>query len=421
MPDTALETQPADPNAIKTDEINDLLEPGPRRRRGVWLVAMALAATAAVMLARPQADERRYATEQVERRDLVAIVSATGKLEPTDQVDVGSEISSIVAEVLVDTNDRVVKGQVLARIDTTKLEQQRERSRAALLSSEAGLAQSKATQAEVAADLARLEEVHRLSEGRVPSKTELDAARAAKLRADAAVELAKAGVAESKATLESGEIDLEKSVIRSPVDGVVLDRRVEPGQTVAASFQAPVLFTIGQDLRRMNLTVYVSEADVGRVREGQRATFTVDAWPEVEFEAIVRKVSFGSKTIENVVSYEAELEVANGDLKLRPGMTATASISVAEREDVLVVSQAALRFRPPGGPPAAKFSLLPRAPELAPREPESGGPAVYALRGDELVKLDVVAGLSDGRWTEVSAPSLKAGDAVVTEVVEEGS
>ncbi|MEM8995423.1 MAG: efflux RND transporter periplasmic adaptor subunit, partial [Acidobacteriota bacterium] len=320
MPDIQTESTARGANTVNPEEIDRLLASKPRRRRGLWILGLGLAALAAALIARPQpATVGGYETERVERSDLVAVVSATGKLEPTDQVDVGSEISSIVAEVLVDTNDPVTRGQVLARIDTTKLEQQRERSRAALLSAEAGVAQSEATRAEVRADLVRLEEVHRLSGGRVPSKAELDGARAAALRADAAVELALAGVAEARASLASGEIDLEKSVIRSPIDGLVLDRKVEAGQTVAASFQAPVLFTIGQDLTRMSLTVYVSEADVGQVREGQRASFTVDAWPDAVFEATVRKVSFGSKTIENVVSYEAELDVDNADLRLRPG------------------------------------------------------------------------------------------------------
>ena len=411
-------------NTLDSQEISQLLESKPTRSRGLRIAALiGCLSLAAALLARPQSPgDRDYETVTVERRDLVATISATGKLQPTDQVDVGSEISGIVAKVLVETNDRVTRGQVLAVIDTTKLEQQTERSRAALLSAEATLAQSRATQAEVEADLARFEEVHRLSEGRVPSKSEFDSARAAKQRADAAVQVAEAGVAESKASVLANEIDLQKSVIRSPIDGIVLDRRVEPGQTVAASFQAPVLFTIGQDLSRMDLTVYVSEADVGRVAAGQTASFTVDAWPESEFEAVVRKVSFGSLTIENVVSYEAELEVANEDLKLRPGMTATASIQVAERQDVLVVSNAALRFRPPTAKKSSQgFSLVPRPPDLSRETTSEDGPAVHVLRDDQLVRVAVEVGLSNGRWTEVAASDLHAGDPVVVQMLEEAS
>jgi HlyD family secretion protein len=407
---------------VNPNEIDQILESRPRRRRG--LVAAGLvgsAGLAAVLLAGPErSGDRVYETVLVERRDLVATVSATGRLEPTDQVDVGSEISGIVARVLVDTNDQVARGQSLAAIDTTKLEQQTERSRAALLSAQAALREAEATQNQAQVDLARFEEVHRLSDGRVPSRAELDAARAARLRADAAVKVAEAGVAEARATVLANEIDLEKSVIRSPIDGIVLERRVEPGQTVAASFQAPVLFTIGQDLGRMDLMVYVSEADVGRVEEGQTASFTVDAWPESKFEAVVRKVSFGSQTIENVVSYEAELEVDNQDLKLRPGMTATATIRVAERQDVLVVSNAALRFRPPATTKTPRgFSFLPRPPGLDRAESLDDGTAVHVLREDELARVAVKAGLSDGQRTEVSAPDLSEGAAVVVEILEE--
>jgi HlyD family secretion protein len=405
-------------------EIDQLLESRPRRPKGLVIAGLSgLIIFAAVMLARSERhDDREYKTVTVERRNIVATVSATGNLKPTDQVNVGSEVSGIVAEVLADTNDRVVKGQILALIDTSKLEQQAQGSRAALLSADASLAQAQATQREADADLARFEEVHRLSDGRVPSKTELDAARATKLRADAAVKVAEAEIANSKASVLASEIDLEKSVIRSPIDGIVLDRWIEPGQTVAASFQTPVLFTIGQDLRQMDLTVYVSEADVGQVKEGQTASFTVDAWPDSEFEAVVKKVSFGSQTIENVVSYEAKLKVANEDLKLRPGMTATASIQVAERQGVLVVSNAALRFRPPS-PTRTKrgFSLLPKPPTLGRSEPLVEGSAVYVPRESGLTRVSVDVGLSDGQWTEVSAPDLSEGVKVVVEMLEKAS
>jgi HlyD family secretion protein len=413
--------EPMPDTSINPNQIDEIVEHRDRHRHGVAIAALlAIAGLGAILLANPVGSkDQTFETVLVERRDLVATVSATGHLEPTDQVDVGSEISGIVSEVLADTNDAVVTGQVLARIDTTTLEQQAARSRAGLLSAEAGLRQALATQAEVDADLARFEEVHRTSGGRVPSQSELDGIRAAKLRADAAVKVAEADIAESRAALLATEIDLEKSVIRSPIDGIVLDRRVEPGQTVAASFQAPILFTIGQDLRRMNLTVYVSEADVGRVETGQIAAFTVDAWPEAEFGAIVRKVSFGSKTIENVVSYEAELEVANDDGRLRPGMTATAFIRVEERQDALVVTNAALRFRPPTPVKAAtELSLLPIPQGLGVSQGRTTGDTVHVIRGGDLAEITVDTGPSDGQWTEIVTPHLGEGDEVVVDVRE---
>lgn len=401
------------------DELDALLEPAPPRRRRLLLAALlGIGAILALVVLRADGDrsEPRFRTEPIVRTDLAAIVSATGNLEPTNQVDVGSELSGTIDEVLVESNDTVVAGQILARLDTSKLEQQTERTRAALLSAEAQLAQAEATQVEATTELARFEEVARLSDGKVPSKTELDAARAATLRADAAVESARAAVAEARAALRTNERDLGKLVIRSPIDGVVLDRNVEPGQTVAASFQAPVLFTIAQDLKRMDLTVNVSEADVGSVQVGQHATFTVDAWPDKQFDAVVKKVSFGSTTVENVVSYETELEVPNDDLSLRPGMTATADIRVAERQAVLVVSNAALRFSPPAArTPRSGFSLLPRPPEASPNGGSGTGPRVYVLRDGRPARIAVTTGLTDGRQTEVESPDLAAGDEVVVE------
>mgnify|MGYP001556000154 CR=1 FL=1 len=406
---------------LNPNEINQLLESRPVRRTGFAIAGLiCLMIIALFLIARPEAkNHHQYKTLAVERRNLVATVSATGNLKPVDQVDVGSEISGIITKVLVDTNDRVAKNTILAVIDTTKLEQQVQKSHAAVLSAEAALVKAKTTQQEANADLVRFEKVHRLSNGRVPSRSELDAARAAKLRADAAVKVSMADLAESKAGLLANQIDLKKSVIRSPIDGVVLNRWIEPGQTVAASFQAPVLFTIGQDLRQMVLTVYVSEADVGRVKKGQTALFTVDAWPESEFEAVVKKVSFGSQTIENVVSYETELEVSNPEMMLRPGMTATAAIRVAERQGVLAVANPALRFRPPSrDKKARKFSLLPTSPKPVRSEPGGNEDAVYVMGEDGLARITVNVGLSDGQWTEVSSPDLNRGDKVAVDILE---
>jgi len=414
MPDT-----PLNPN-----EIDQLLETKPSRRTGIMIAGLiGFIIIAAILFVRQDNSiDQAYRKVTVERRNLVATVSATGNLKPTDQVDIGSEISGIVANVLVDTNDRVVRGQILAEIDTAKLKQQAQMARAALLSTQATLAKAEAIQTEAETELGRFEEVHRLSDGRVPSKSEFDATRAAKLRANADLKVAEAQVEESKASMLAIEIDLEKSVVRSPIDGIVLERRIEPGQTVAASFQAPVLFTISKDLRQMDLTVYVSEADVGQVKEGQTATFMVDAWPESEFEAVVRKVSFGSKTIENVVSYEAELEVKNADMKLRPGMTATAFIRVAERQGAMVVPNAALRFRPPSTKkPSRGFSILPKPPTLDQSKPMDDGAAVYVHRESGLARISVAEGLSDGQWTEVRSPELSEGVEVVVEILEKAS
>ena len=413
------------PNLTPSSESFDqILNAGRRRSRWPWGLAVVIClGIAALAFSNPRASQiPTFETVDLERRDLTATVSATGRLEPVLQVDVGSEISGTMAEVLVDSNDLVHAGQVLARIDTTKLEQQTERSRASLLSAQAQLAQVQATHLESEAQLKRFEEVARLSDGRVPSEIELDAARAAELRAQSSVEAARALVAEATAAVRTHETDLAKSVIRSPIDGIVLRRGIDPGQTVAASFQAPILFTIGQDLSKMDLTVYVSEADVGKVTAGQRAGFSVDAWPETQFEAMVKKISFGSQTVENVVSYEAGLEVDNNESKLRPGMTATATIQVAERRGVWAVPNAALRFHPPAEKEDARgFSLLPRPPQMQPSGKSDEAPGIYVLRQGVLTRESVAVGLSDGRWTEVSGPKLAAGDQVVIDILEDPS
>jgi HlyD family secretion protein len=215
----------------------------------------------------------RFRTQPIRQGELIINVSATGNLQPTNSVDVGSELSGIIDTVLVDVNDRVRKGQVIARLDTSKLKDQVRQGKAELASAEAKVRQTQATVAETSASLARLREVARLSGGKVPSKAELDSGEAAALRAVADQRVAEAAVLSAKAALSTFEISLSKATIHSPIDGIVLTRKVEPGQTVAAAMTAPVLFTLAEDLRRMELQVDVDEADVGKVKEGQDARF----------------------------------------------------------------------------------------------------------------------------------------------------
>jgi len=224
-------------------------------------------------------NEPVFKTENIVRGDIDLIVTATGNLAPTNQVTIGSELSGTVSEVLVDINDTVKKDQPIAQLDTAKLTQQTERNRAILLSAEARVTLAMATLTENTASLARFEDLLQLSAGKTPSKAQMDTAQAAVDRSKAELESAKAAVNEAQANLRAIERDLAKSIIRSPVDGIVLSRTVEVGQTVAASFTAPVLFVIAEDLRKMDLVVTVAESDIGRVAAGQKASFTVDACP----------------------------------------------------------------------------------------------------------------------------------------------
>lgn len=282
---------------------------------------------------KPSHTQTQYVTQTIARGDLSVNVTATGTLQPTNIVEISSELSGTVAKVLVDYNDTIKKGQVLAVLDTDKLNQTIARSRATVLARKAALEQARATKKESDAALARQEEVFRLSGGKIPSASELDTARAKVERANADIAAAEANVSEAIAALNANETDLAKATIRSPINGVVLKRAIDPGQTVAASLSAPVLFTLAEDLAEMELVVAVSEADVGQVHEKQSAQFTVDAFSSKRFPATIRQVRFGSKTVDNVVSYETVLTVKNSDLSLRPGMTASADILVKEKRE----------------------------------------------------------------------------------------
>ncbi len=400
---------------------------------GRWLWptgALVVIAVAAWLFLRTGEDKAapRYTTEAATLGTLVVKVSATGNLQPTNTVDVGSELSGIVDKVYVDDNDEVNKGQILAQLDLSRLQDAVAKSRASLAAAEAQVLQAQATVAEARATLSRFRQVSQLSGGKVPSKTEMDSAEANLKRAEANVASVRASVTQARATLQSDETNLGKASIRSPIRGVVLSREVDPGQTVAASFQAPVLFKLAEDLTKMELQVDVDEADVGQVRAGQKATFSVDAWPGREYSAVITRVGYGAQEAEGVVSYLTVLEVANDDLSLRPGMTGTADITTLTRENALLVPNAALRFTPAASDAAEKKSggsvmgaLLPRMPRQTrkPRQVDSnsGAQRVWVLQDGQPAAIDVQTGATNGRVTEVTGGALKAGMQVITEAL----
>lgn len=403
------------------------------RRKSRYLAAavfLLLASAGGLWFARQTATRNQgptYSTEAVHRGDLTLTITATGNLEPTTEVTIGSELSGTILEVYVDLNDRVTKGQPLAKLDSTKLAQQTASSRASLQSATASVAQAEATVQESAATLARQTELQRLSSGKLPAQADIDSATAAAARARADLLSAQAAVAAAEAQLRINENDLAKAVIKSPIDGIVLTRSVEPGQTVAASLNAPELFVLAEKLETMKLKVTVAEADIGRVTAGLPAAFTVDAWPNRSYAAHVRRVSFGATTNNNVVTYETELDVTNDDLSLRPGMTATADVRVAESRGVLLVSTAALRFEPasPAAPSTAKKSFVQSLTPMPPRranEKGTGAPVeklppgtarVWVLRDGQPQAITVKTGLTDGRHTEISGDGLAEGTPVI--------
>jgi HlyD family secretion protein len=367
-------------------------------------------------------DPTTYRTELVARGPLVSQVSATGALAPLTEVEVGTEVSGTVDSVYVDFNQRVTRGQVLARINTERLEASAEQARANLALAEAQQSEAQAGVLQAEADLGRRKRVHDLSGGEVPSQSDLDAAQAAYDRAVARERSTVAQIAQARAALDGFLSDLRRAKVVSPIDGVVLDRRVEAGQTVAATFQTPVLFALAGDLRQMQLSVDVDEADVGMVREGQESSFTVDAHPDRFFHARVTEVRFAPRTVGGVVTYETILAVDNAELLLRPGMTATAEIVVGRIDEALLVPNAALRFTPSAArhhqqEEASKGlveSLIPR-PMASDGRRRGKAPRVWVLRDGAVVPVDLEIGSSDGTWTVVTKGELHVGDVVITD------
>jgi HlyD family secretion protein len=400
----------------------------PRRR--LWplvavLVAAGLGAGAWVWFGQP-AEAVRFATVAAERGTLTVEVSSTGTLQPLTQVDVSSELSGVMREVTVDVNSRVAAGDMLARLDTTRIAAQIERAQANVTAAKARVGEAGITLTEAEQGFARAEQ---LSQRGMVAEQALDTARAVRDRAASAVETAQANLAIAEADLKLQQAELAKSIIYAPIDGIVLTRSVNPGQTVAASTQAPVLFVIAENLETMQLNAAIDEADIGTVQAGQKARFTVDAFPERRFDATIRDISFASTTTEGVVTYQARLDVSNAELLLRPGMTATVNVVTREANDVLLVPSAAFRFTPPAAQPQRSFSLtnLFSGPRMGPGfggRPQArggnGGRAVWVLENGQPVRKSVQVGTTAGDMTEIVS-GLDEGAQVITGIARTGA
>jgi HlyD family secretion protein len=382
---------------------------GRTRRRGgrmIWPIVMVLllvVAVAAYFYMAGNGPRYDYTTLPAKRGDLSVIVTATGSVQPTDQVDISSELSGTVRQVNVSYNSAVKAGDILAELDTNKQEADVQSARADLASAKANV-----LKAEAEAQSA---------------KTSLD--RLTYESALATKEINAAAVLSAEASLRLSEVNLAKLKILSPIDGIVLTRDVDPGATVASSLNAPVLFTIAGDLKRMELQVAVDEADVGQVREGQPARFSVDAYPDRNFPATIQTVRFASETVSNVVTYKAILTVDNADLLLRPGMTATADITVQSVSDALLLPNAALRYSPaaasgPRGSFLARIFAPPRPRGnrgAAGEQSSSQGRAVWVLRDGAPQRVRVETGPTDGQFTVLKSGEVKDGDQLITDAV----
>lgn len=422
------------PDTLTQDEVETALgvdRRGARRQTlkhwRVFAIAAGLLAVSLFVLTRifgappPPA----FTTAEATRGRLIVTVSATGDLQPVNEVDVGIEVSGTIAEALVDHNDRVAAGDVLARLDTSVLEAEAEQSRAALAAARASLSLAQATETETRIDLDRLESLRERSTIGLPTDRDLDRARAAHDRAAATVAAEQARIREIGARIRVNDVQLGKAVVTSPIDGVVLSRLVDPGQTVAAALQTPKLFVLAEDLAEMELHVDVDEADVGNVAEGQAAAFTVDAFPNETFPARITQVRLAPSEGAGVVTYEAILTVDNAGLRLRPGMTATAEITVDEIENALLIPNEALRFAPledegeGGGGFAGAF--VPRIPDAPERDANLGRSAekrIWILKDKEPREISITVGATDGRFTQVVGGDLTEGLGVIVDQAE---
>lgn len=443
---TAPQTAPKPP--AQPDDTQAFLgvTPVPWWRRWLKWIGLAVIVVVAIVLAVlyfGAAPVSQYVTQPVRRGPLQVTVSATGRLAPINQVQVGSELSGLVTKVLVDVNYPVTAGQALALVDPSRFADTVRQSEAQLLSSQGAVTLAQATLVQNRAQLARQEEVFRISGGKVPSGTDLATAQAEFGRARAALASANANVAAARAVVSSDRINLTKTVIRSPVKGVVLTRQIEPGQTVASSFNTPTLFVIAQDLTQMKLPVAVDEADVGEVAERQEASFTVDAFPGERFPSAISRVDLGSNlsatattttataaTASQVVSYNANLTVNNAALRLRPGMTATATIITKARPDVLLVPNAALRYKPADDTASAKgfaSAIIPSRPRRGSPQGQSASKSkgarqtIYVLTKGVAQPIEIQTGVTDGTMTEVTGGALTPGMLVITGQLASGT
>lgn len=354
-----------------------------RPRRSPWPKRIVIAAVVAAMLGggvyyyRQRSAEQAadaYRTSKVERGDIRVAISATGALSAISTVDVGSQISGQVIEVLADFNDRVSKGQVIARIDPSTYDAQIAQGTAQINNARASLATAQATLRNAELDYQRKSE---LAQNQLVARSDADLARAARDQARAQLAGAQAQINQQIASTQTSRLNLQRTVIRAPVDGVVLTRTIEPGQTVAASLQSPVLFQIAEDLSKMEIVLAIDEADIGQVKPGQSVDFTVDSFPDRKFRGQVQQVRLSATNTSNVITYPVVVAVDNPDGALLPGMTANAEIEVSQRDDVLRVGNAALRYKPadedaaaagaggPGGPGGARGGLGNDLPAVA--------------------------------------------------------
>jgi len=361
-------------------------------------------------------------TTAVTRGDVVAKVDATGTLAAVTTVQVGSQVSGTIKALHADYNSEVKKGQVIAELDPSLFETQVEQARASLLKGQSDVDRAKVELDDATNKAGRAQE---LSDQKLISRNDLETAQTTAKQADAALKSSQAQLTQMRAALNQAQVNLDHTIIRAPIDGIVISRSVDVGQTVAASLSAPTIFVIAQDLAHMQVSASIDESDIGRVASGQPVTFKVDAYPTQTFNGTVSQVRLEPKTDQNVVSYTTMIDVPNPDLKLKPGMTANVTVQIAMNENVLRVPNAALRFRPAaGGSQGSGFD----GSQVRGTAGRSGGESgernfgrVFVQRNAQIVPVRVRTGVTDGAMTAIIDGDLKEGDQVITAMSEPGA
>jgi len=417
-------------------------------KRRLYILLAVVAVAAALGIWRWQAGDSKpklqFETSKVEQGKIIAKVTASGTLSAIVTVQVGSQVSGRIAALYADFNSPVKKGQLIAKIDPPLFQASVDQSRANLAAAQGNLAKAKVQAVDARRQYQRQKE---LAARQLNAQADLDTAQANADAADAQVTASEGVVAQTRAALQSADVNLAYTNILSPTSGTVISRNVDVGQTVAASLQAPTIFVIAEDLAKMQVDTSVSEADVGRLKSGMSASFTVDAYPGEVFRGQVRQIRNAPQTVQNVVTYDAVIDVDNSELKLKPGMTANVTFVYAEKDDVLKVPNSALRFRPPpsllgdakgggaGGRPGGTGAAGAtgggtvggtgggQRPGVATGRPgeASDRRTVWTLNDDKPESKKIKTGISDGSFTEVKEGDVKAGDLVITDALGAGS
>jgi HlyD family secretion protein len=383
-----------------------------KKKLGVGILLAVIIIGVIIYFLKSDRSQEKYETAVIDRGDITEKITATGTINPVNSVKVGSQVTGRIVKILADYNSQVKKGQVVAQLETDLYQSKVEQADANYKMSQAQVMEAKATLLDAESNFRRAK---KLSKDQVLSERDLEIAETKYTAAQAAYNAARAREAQSKALLNSARVDLSHTTIYSPVDGIVISRNCDVGQTVVATFQTPDLFLIAEDLTKMRVDAYVDEADIGKVRVGQEVKFTVDSYPYTVFNGTISQVQFAPKELQNVVSYATVIEVANPELMLRPGMTASISIIAEKKENVLRVANAALRFKP--DPEDKDFSKTGVGADYKETDDENAIKKLYRLwiidQDGKVKTADITTGIYDTRYTEIVTGDIKEGQKVI--------